>query len=214
MKKKNLIIYLLVLLIFILKSAIFTETVNAVPVKNLTTARIEGYIYKGILKTKNSKYGLEITNKEGTKKFIVFDADGQKLAKKLVASGKLKNNSSISVNGIIKNNIAQVFSIKSEEGKEETFAGWLGDSDCTPNLSEPGEMGVSCLKCAKCEGSGYGISVKQKDGSFKYFKFDTKGHTLVRDKIIPELKSKKVPEISVTGLLEGNNIKVTSINLK
>ncbi len=213
MKKKKLIIFLVVLLSLTFTNIFFTGTADAVAVINITTAKVEGYIYKGILKTKNSKYGIEITNKDLTKKFTAFDAEGQKLAKKLVASGKLKTSSRISVNGVIKKNLVQVISITSEDAKEEIFVGWLGDSDCSPNLTEPGEMGVSCLKCKMCEGSGYGISVKQKDGSFKYYKFDNKGHTLVKDKIIPELKVKKVPEISVTGILEGNIIKVISIKV-
>jgi hypothetical protein len=145
---------------------------------------------------------------------VVFDANGQKLAKNLVKSGSLKTGAAISVNGIIKNNSVQVKSITEIIPKEQTFTGWLGDSDCTPHLKEPFEMGTSCLKCPKCEASGYGISVKQHDGSYKFYKFDEKGNKISKEDIIAKTTSEKVPEITVKGILEGNIIKVTSISLK
>lgn len=208
-----------IVIMFILLSLAFTNVILAEAVSTdhtQTTAdkKVAGYIYKGLLKIKNKKYGLEIINKSGEKKYLAFDTVGQKAAKSLISSGRVKLGETVSVNGLIKNNTVHVISITRSAPKEQTFTGWLGDSDCSPNLENPSEMGASCLKCPHCEGSGYGLSVKQKDGSYKYYKFDAFGHKLAKEKIIPASTSKKVPEITVTGYLEGEVLKVSSIKLK
>ena len=70
------------------------------------------------------------------------------------------------------------------------------------------------MKCPHCEESGYGISIKQADGKYKYYKFDANGHKLAKENIVANTTEKKVPEIVVKGTLEENIIKVTSITVK
>lgn len=214
MKRKKLLIILVVLLSLTFSNIIVLDSINAASGSSPAGNKVWGYIYKGTLNLKNNKYGIEIVEKDGTKKFVVFDANGQKLAKNLVKSGSLKTGADISVNGVIKNNSVQVKSITEIIPKEQTFTGWLGDSDCTPHLKEPAEMGVKCLSCPHCEASGYGISIKQKDGSYKYYKFDANGQKLAKENIIPKVTADKVPEITVKGIREGEFIKVTSLSFK
>lgn len=216
MKNKKILFILVLLVSLTFTNALAAGISNAAASGgSASKSKVWGYIYKGALKiNSNSKYGIELTNKDGTKKFVVFDSNGQKLAKGLVKTAGLKAGETVSVNGIIKNNIVQVKSITKAEVKEQTFTGWLGDSDCTPHLKDPSEMGTSCLTCPKCEASGYGISVRQTDGSYKFYKFDTNGHKLAKENIISKTSSEKVPEIVVKGVLEGNVIKVSSIALK
>lgn len=213
-KNKLLIFLVLILILSFTNNIVYTENISAASKHNTTSKKDVSSIYKGILKTKNNKYGIEIKNEDGTKKYLVFDTKGQQLAKELVSSSKIKEGAPISVNGTIKNNILKVKSITEDTIKEQSFNGWLGDSDCSPNLEDPTKMGADCLKCPHCEASGYGISVKQKDGSYKYYKFDANGHKLAKDNIVPKITTKKVPEITVKGTLEGDIIKVSSITLK
>lgn len=171
--------------------------------------------YNGILKIKSSKYGIVI-KKAGMEKYVVFDANGQKLVKKLKSEEGLKEGTEIIAKGVIKNNILQVKAIekKIKPVAEQTFTGWLGDSDCSPNLEDPSEMGFKCLKCPHCEASGYGISVKKPDGKYKYYKFNKKGHQLAKENIVAKLTQKKVPRIVVKGTISENIINVNSISIK
>lgn len=219
MIKNKTLIFLVLTLIFSFTSIAFTENISAASKQTTTNKKAESSTYKGTLKTKNKKYGIEITNKDGTKKYLAFDSKGQQLAKNLASSSKIKEGAAITVNGTIKKNVLQVKSItadtvKEDNTKEQSFKGWLGDTDCSPNLEDPTQMGAECLKCPHCEASGYGISVKQNDGTYKYYKFDPNGHKLAKDNIIPKITTKKVPEITVKGTLEGDIIKVSSITLK
>jgi hypothetical protein len=217
MKDSKLFILALLILTIIFSNAAFVTTVNAAAQTNVVKVKVAGYIYNGALKLKNDKYGIEITEKAGTKNYVVFDAKGQKLTKELISKNKLKAGSGITVNGIIKKNVLQVISIAEKAqkpAKEQTFNGWLGDSDCSPDLDDPSAMSTMCLKCQHCEASGYGISVKQVDGKYIYYKFDANGHRLAKENIVDKATEKKVPEIVVTGSLEGDIIKVTSISVK
>lgn len=195
-----------------------TETNSDTKNNNKTTKpKATGYIYNGLLKTKSDKYGIEISQKDGTKKYVEFDTEGQKLAESLVTKAKLKDGTDITVKGTIKKDILKVISIVKKEQaatNEQTFSGWLGDSDCSPNLDDPAVMGLECLKHPHCEASGYGISIKQTDGTYKYYKFDANGHKLAKENIVAKTTEKKVPKIVVKGTLEENIIKVTSIIVK
>ncbi len=214
MIKNKFSILLVLILIFSFTNIVYTGSISAASKQTTTKKKDVSSTYKGILKTKNKKYGIEIKNSDGTKKYYAFDTKGQKLAKELVSSSKIKDGAAISVIGTIKNNVLQVKSITEDAVKEQTFNGWLGDTDCSPNRKDPTQMGADCLNCTHCEASGYGISIKQKDGSFIYYKFDANGHKLAKDNIIPKITTEKVPEITVKGTLEGDIIKVSSIALK
>lgn len=217
MKNKKLLIVVFFILTLVFSNTSFVNTVNAADQINTVKVNVAGYIYNGTLKEKSNKYGIDITQKDGSKKYVVFDTKGQKLAKNLVTNKKIKIGTEITVNGVIKKDVLQVISIvkkEKEAAKEQTFTGWLGDSDCSPNLEDPTKMGSKCLKCTHCEASGYGISIKQANETYKYYKFDTKGHKLAKENIVAKTTEQKVPAIVVKGTLEGNIIKVTSISVK
>ncbi|MCX7745390.1 MAG: S-layer homology domain-containing protein [Clostridia bacterium] len=95
---------------------------------------------------------------------------------------------------------------------EQEFKGWLGDSDCSPNLSDPSKMSLKCLKCPHCEKSGYGISVKQSNGTYQYYPFDAEGHKLAKESFVDKAKNDQLPELLVKGTLEGNIIHIQSIS--
>ncbi len=214
MIKNKFSILLVLIMIFSFTNIVYTGNISAASNHSTTKKKDVSSTYKGILKTKNKKYGIEIKNSDGTKKYYAFDTKGQQLAKGLVSSSKIKEGTAISVKGTIKNNVLQVKSISDDTVKEQTFNGWLGDTDCSPNREDPTKMGADCLNCTHCEASGYGISIKQKDGSYIYYKFDANGHKLAKDNILPKITTEKVPEITVKGILEGDIIKVSSITLK
>ncbi len=215
MKNSKIIILAILILTLLFSSTTYIQ-VNAAEKTNTEKVKVAGYIYNGPLKLKSNKYGIDIKQKDGTKKFVAFDTKGQKLAKSLVTKKEIKVGTEITVNGTIKKNVLQVISVVKKETKaetEQTFTGWLGDSDCSPNLEDPTAMSSKCLKCPHCEASGYGISIKQTDGTYKYFKFDENGHKLAKENIVDKTKEKKVPAIIVKGTLDGNIIKVKSITL-
>ncbi|HWQ70758.1 MAG TPA: cell wall-binding repeat-containing protein [Desulfitobacteriaceae bacterium] len=92
-----------------------------------------------------------------------------------------------------------------------TFSGWLADSDCSPQKTDPTTMGNQCLKCPKCVAGGYGISLKQSDGTYIYYKFDENGHNLAKD-IAAATTCLKVPAIRVQGKLTGELVTIDSKN--
>lgn len=204
MRNKSAVLLLLVF--------IYSAMLSNLAIAGTSTANAVNYY--GTLTITSKSYGIDIIQKDNTHKKINFDSKGQKLAKDMVSKAKLKSGEPIVVKGYIKNNVLYVTSIARNILKEETFTGWLGDSDCTPNLDNPADMGVMCLKCPDCEKSGYGIAIKQKDGKYKYYKFDAAGHKLAKESIVDKTESGKVPKIIVKGTLSGNSIKVTSIALK
>lgn len=69
----------------------------------------------------------------------------------------------------------------SQQQTMQTFVGFLQDEDCfvqyvNPQTGvakeDPGDDSKTCLLMQSCAGSGYGITVKQADGTFKYYYFD------------------------------------------
>jgi hypothetical protein len=110
--------------------------------------------------------------------------------------------------GIIAAGSADLFA----KTKPQTWTGILGDKACASKMK--GDM----TKCAghtkmcalepMCAKSGYGLTV---DGTF--YKFDKKGDALAAKWLAATKKDKNL-EVSVTGTLNGKNIKVSDIKDK
>ena len=91
-----------------------------------------------------------------------------------------------------------------------TLEGYVIDKHCFDKKPDPALDTKMCLQMKMCEGDGYGIAVKQADNSYKFIKFDTKGHGLAKDLIAKTTKKDHI-SIEVKGALAGEIMNVTSI---
>lgn len=92
-----------------------------------------------------------------------------------------------------------------------TFTGYVIDKHCFKLKPDPSKDSKKCLSMGSCEASGFGIAIKQPDGTYKFTDFDDKGQNLAKDII---RKTTKKDDISITaqGTQDGDVIKVTSIS--
>jgi hypothetical protein len=67
---------------------------------------------------------------------------------------------------------------------------------------------------ADCIVSGYGLELKQADGKYKYFRFDSKGSAMALDNVIYVTKQPDNLLVVVKGTIKGNVMTITSIELK
>jgi hypothetical protein len=110
-------------------------------------------------------------------------------------------------------------------GGPQTFTGYLICQKCgmagacvSANEAAPLDLTVNpekhtvrCDKMADCIVSGYGIAVKQPDGKYKYYRFDSAGSTMALDNVIYVTKKTDSLLVEVKGKLKGNTITVQSI---
>jgi hypothetical protein len=110
-------------------------------------------------------------------------------------------------------------------GGPQTFTGYLICQKCglagtcvSSNEAAPLDLTanpekhtVRCDRMADCIVSGYGIAVKQPDGKYKYYRFDSAGSTLALDNVIYVTKKADNLLVEVKGKLKGNTIEVQSI---
>ncbi len=96
-----------------------------------------------------------------------------------------------------------------------TYSGVLMDVACgakTPKNADPAARAKghtkSCALMESCVKSGYGVFV---DG--KFLKFDAKGNTMAKSLLDASKKDKDI-EVSVTGNLDGDTIKVSDLKEK
>lgn len=59
--------------------------------------------------------------------------------------------------------------------------------------------------------SGFGLEIKQKDGTYKFYKFDTAGNSEIKKYIIGKTTKTSGLFIEVKGTLSGSTIKVTTV---
>lgn len=90
------------------------------------------------------------------------------------------------------------------------LSGWLVDKCCSEKTPDPAKHTRSCNLMKSCAATGYGVMVKQADGSYKYYKFDKKGDTLATNYL---KKTTKEDNLTVTakGTWDGKILKVTSL---
>lgn len=97
------------------------------------------------------------------------------------------------------------------ENNGQAFEGVLIDKHCFSLLDDPATDTKMCLQMAACEASGYGVEVKQADGSYKFYQFDANGHNRAKEILYQTVKHSNIA-IVVNGVLDGENIKVFSIS--
>ena len=71
---------------------------------------------------------------------------------------------------------------------------------------------VNCLRMYTCVTSGFGIFIKNTDGSYRYCKFDKKGSDLAYKNIVAQTKKTDHLQVEVTGKLLNDTISVESIS--
>jgi hypothetical protein len=103
----------------------------------------------------------------------------------------------------------------------QTFTGYLIDqkcglsgidiqdgSDLTKNADK---HQLSCAKMPGCLASGFGLSIKQADGTYKYYKFDAAGSQTAIDSVINKTAKADNLLVDVTGTMSGDTITVSTI---
>jgi hypothetical protein len=90
-----------------------------------------------------------------------------------------------------------------------TFKGILIDKDCS-TVKDPTKHTKDCLLMPDCAKSGYGIDIKQKNATYKFYTFDPNGQKLVKA-YLSKTKKKDNITIIVTGSLNVTTIAVTKI---
>jgi hypothetical protein len=102
------------------------------------------------------------------------------------------------------------------------YTGYLMDVHCakTGVDDETGKVNIkknpekhttSCLKIDMCMMEGLGIMIKQKDNTYKFYKFDKAGYKKADDKIMMMTKRKFGNKIAVKGTIKGNSIIISTI---
>ena len=91
----------------------------------------------------------------------------------------------------------------------DTFYGVLIDEDCS-DFEDPPLHDTPCMFMKECRASGYGLDIKQEDGTWVFYMFDENGQALAWDYLnITERQDGLF--VTVTGTWEDNMIKVISI---
>lgn len=116
--------------------------------------------------------------------------------------------------------------------KETIYTGYIIDQTCgvqnkNAMKMEDGDVKIdftktpekhtnACNLMPDCSKKGFGISIKQADGNYKYFKFDEATSKLAKSKIIDKTKNKDNISAQVTGVINNDTIKISEImeNLK
>lgn len=104
----------------------------------------------------------------------------------------------------------------------KNYTGYLMDAHCasTGVDDETGKINIgknpekhttSCLKNDMCMMESLGMMIKQKDGTYKFYKFDKNGNKKADSEIMMKTKRKFGNKITVKGTLKGDTITVSSI---
>ena len=104
---------------------------------------------------------------------------------------------------------------------QETFTGYVIDQKCgisgvdVQNGSDLSKLAdkhtLSCAQMPACTASGFGMSIKQADGTYKYYKFDSAGSKLALDSIINKTTKADNLLVEVKGAMSADTITVASI---
>lgn len=163
-----------------------------------------------------SGYGIIVKFADGSYKFYKFDENGQNLAKDYLESTPKEDNLTITVKGImdIAAGILKVSSFQERNAQSPamvTLTGWFMDQCCVVKIKDPAKHSRTCNMMEGCAASGYGIIVKQQDGSFKFYLFDGKGQNLAKDYL---KKTKKETNLTITvkGSWNGEILQVASFS--
>jgi hypothetical protein len=103
----------------------------------------------------------------------------------------------------------------SKDPNLKTFNGYLLDQKCGKDGEDtkgnsmkehPEKHTVKCLK--KNADSGYGMAIRQKDGTYKFYKFDKEGSQMVKHSLVDKTVKTDEMKIAVRGTLKGSTITV------
>lgn len=107
---------------------------------------------------------------------------------------------------------------------QQTFTGYLVDQACgVPGVDiqdgsdltkTPEKHQLTCARMPGCLASGFGLFIKQADGAYKYYTFDTAGSKMAIDDIINKTTKADNFLVDVAGTMNGSTITVASITLK
>jgi hypothetical protein len=157
-----------------------------------------------------SGYGVSVKQSDGKYKFYKFDENGQKLAKEILNKTTKANGIVILAKGILEGQTLKVTSLVEKVHQAPValdLTGWLIEKSCS-GTDDPAKHTRECCLMKDCAASGYGVIVKQQDGSFKFYKFDQRGHNLAAD-YLKKTNKKDNLTISVKGIWDGDILKVT-----
>jgi hypothetical protein len=161
-----------------------------------------------------SGYGIIVKFTDGSFKFYKFDEKGQGLAKDYLGKSSKESNLTITVKGIMNEGILKVSSLTERNAQEPvtiTLNGWLMDQCCIVKTKDPAKHSRTCNMMESCAASGYGIIVKQQDGSFKFYLFDEKGQSIAKDFLKKTQKETNLT-ITVKGRWNGEILQVASLS--
>ncbi|HBF38051.1 MAG TPA: hypothetical protein DDW50_12090 [Firmicutes bacterium] len=158
-----------------------------------------------------SGYGISVKQSDGSYQFYKFDGNGQKLAKDILAKTAKESGILVIAKGTLDGGILKVTSLTEKILQKPVaivLSGWLIETSCN-GTNDPDKHTKECCLMKDCAASGYGIIVKQADGSFTFYKFDAKGHQLAADYLNKTAKKDNLT-ITVKGIWDGDILKVLS----
>jgi hypothetical protein len=159
-----------------------------------------------------SGYGISVRQVDGKFQFFKFDENGQKLAGEILVKTTKINGITVIAKGILAGNILKITSLV-EKGIQKPviveLTGWLIDRCCS-GTKDPASHTTECLRMESCAATGFGLLEKQKDGSFKFYQFDDKGHNLAV-RYLKKVVQKDNVTIIVKGSWDGNILKVATL---
>lgn len=89
----------------------------------------------------------------------------------------------------------------------------MDDGDEKIDLTKnPEKHKNACNLMPSCSKSGFGISIKQTDGNYKYFKFDEAGSKLAKTEIVDKTKKKDSISVTINGVINNDTIKISKIS--
>jgi sulfite exporter TauE/SafE len=153
-------------------------------------------------KMENNKSDKEYSNVENK----VENQKGDKIAEETVTKADGAKERKIEVQNDTSTSVNKNIQVKVEV---QTWEGYLIDKHCF-GLMKPEKETRACLLMDECESSGYGIALKQIDGSYKLFLFDENGHRLAYE-LLKKAEKNTGFKISVKGILNQNMINVCEL---
>jgi len=88
----------------------------------------------------------------------------------------------------------------------------MGDSDKMDFTKNPEKHTNDCNMMPSCAKSGFGISIKQANGNYKYFKFDETGSKSAKSEVVDKTTKKDNISVNVTGVINKDTIKISKIS--
>jgi hypothetical protein len=163
----------------------------------------------------SSGYGISVKQDDGKYRFFKFDGNGQELAKEILAKTAKTNGIIVIAKGILEGEILKVVFLQEkaiQTPRAIELNGWLIDKCCS-GTKNPVKHSLECLRMESCAATGFGILEKQRDGSFKFYQFDEKGHNLAVN-YLKKVTQKDNIVIFVKGVWDGNILKVSILTEK